>query len=396
MLLVPVGFLRPGMAVAQPVLHPEKDALLLLGAGFTLDSATITKLQTHRVTHVWVSFPGLEDLPGPSESVSNGHLALIDTLNKSIDRLERKVSVQVNVQHYRKAVHQMLAEIIADPSHDPLTHQLATCGPSLAGHLSNTAYLALLVGAHLAGYLRDQRKALASDIAENTAQLGLGALLHDIGKLAMPDELQNWNILDPQSQTPEYRTHPSAGYREVRDHVSPVAAYVVLNHHQRFDGQGFPPKAIEGGIGEPLRGEKIHVFARIVSCVDVFDHLMTPGGKAVPTIMAIHAIKSPRFAGWFDPVVVNALLRIVPAFMLGSVVKLSDGTEAVVIANHPEAPCRPTVRLLSCPIGEPNCRATRRQLDLRMCRNLSISEVDGHDVRPYLFQGEFEPGQVAA
>lgn len=396
MLLVPVGFLRPGMNVAQPVLHPDKDALLLLGAGYTLDRATIDKLQGHKVTHVWVSFPGLEDLPGPNEQISTGHITLIDTLNKSIDKLERRVSVQVNVQHYRKAVHQMLAEIIADPSHDPLTHQLATCGPSLAGHLANTSYLALLVGAHLAGYLRDQRRALSADIAENTAQLGLGALLHDIGKLYMPDELQNWSILDQQSEEPEYRMHPQAGYREVREHVSPVAAYVVLNHHQRYDGKGFPPKAIDGGIGEPLSGEKIHVFARIVACVDVFDHLMCPKGAPIPAIKAIHAIKSPAFNGWFDPVVLSALLRIIPVFMIGSVVKLSDGQSAVVAANHPEAPCRPTVRLLSAPMGDPSCRATRRQFDLRMCRNLSIVEVDGHDVQPYLFRGDFEPGNVAA
>ena len=397
MLLVPIGFLRPGMLVAKPVLHPDKDALLLLGDGFTLDQKTIDSLRSHLVSHVWVAFPGLEDVRGPSEKVSEGHASLLQTLNSSIDRLERRVAVQVNVQHYRKAVHSMLAQIVADPGHDPLTHQLATCGPTLAGHLANCSYLALLVGAHLAGYLRDQRRALSWDDAENTAQLGLGALLHDIGKLSMPDDLQRTCILDDAATTREYRTHVLAGYRDVRDHVSSVSAYVVLHHHQRFDGLGFPSKpAGEAAQGMPPAGENIHVFARIVACVDVFDHLMCPGGQPMPAIVAIHQLRSARFQGWFDPVVTDALLRLVPAFMIGSAVILSDGSHAVVVANHPEAPCRPVVRLLSGALDDPKTRATARQLDLRMCRGLTVASVDGHDVRPFNFTGDFESGQFAA
>lgn len=391
MLLVPLNVVRAGMRIAQPVLHPARDDLMLLAPGFELDSATIAHLHGFGVPAVWISFPGLDELDEQaSPRVNMGHMDLLRVMSRSVDDLERRVSVRVSVPRYQRSVHRLLGEIVASPDHHPVTNQLVACAPSLAGHLSNCTYLALLVGAHLAGYLRSQRRPLPSDVAENTAQLGMGALLHDIGKLSMPSEIQGVDILSDSADWPEYRAHCEAGYDEVREHVSAVAANVVLNHHQRYEGGGFPRRrssSVEDVEG--ISGSRIHVFSRIVAVVDAFDHLMCPAGRARPTIEALHAVRGPRFKGWFDPVVLEALCRLVPPFMVGSIVMLSDGNEAAVIANHPEAPCRPTVKVLSKPVSAHDSRAMR-QLDLRTCRGLSVAAVDGVDVRPYLFAGDFE------
>lgn len=382
MLLVPVAFLRPGMVTARPVLHPEKDTLLLLGEGYTLDQRTIGQLQTNRVSHAWVNFPGLEDVNAPSREVALGHMQLIRVLNNSIDRLEHRVAVQGNIQHYRKSVHQMLAEIVANPDHDPLTYQLAVCSPTLAGHLANVAYISLLLGNHLGGYLREQRRTLTAEDAEKTTQLGLGALLHDIGKVFMPDELQSLSILDNETGGERYRTHVLSGFQEVRDYIPSVASYIVLNHHQRFDGSGFPRRASrDNPQGLALNGGGIHIFARIVGCVDVFDHLLCPNGKPRPNILALTDIRSPRFHGWFDPIVLAGLQRVVPAFTVGSVVRLTDNQYAVIVTTHDNAPTRPTVRILTGPLTDSMSRVSARQLDLRMCPNLGIAEVEGVDVR---------------
>jgi HD-GYP domain-containing protein (c-di-GMP phosphodiesterase class II) len=398
MLLVPVQSLRAGMKLARPALHPDRGDLLLLGEGQVLDSTTIANLSAHGVTFAWIAFPGLEELDASgSEKVAKGHIGLYQALNQSIDELEKRVLVNLNVQHYKRAVHHMLAQIIDAPEHDPLTHQLMMCGPRLSGHLANCSYLALLIGAHLAGYLRTQRRSLPADLAENTAQLGLGALLHDIGKINMPDDARQLNVLSPEAATRAYRLHAQAGYDEVREYVSPVAANVVLHHHQRFDGQGFPKiDRASASAPEALSGQKIHVFARITAVVDVFDHLLCPAGKPLPTIAALHQLRSERFAGWFDPVVVEALVRMVPAFMVGQVVRLSDGHDAVVIATHQDSPCRPTVKLLSGPMEQPGAKAQGRPIDLRMAPKVHVAEVDGVNIEPYLFTSEFEPDAMAA
>ena len=82
-----------------------------------------------------------------------------------------------------------------------------------------------------------------------------------------------------------------------------------------------------------------------------------------------------------------------PLFMIGSVITLSDGQEAAVIANHPEAPCKPKLRILKQ--GAEGPLASQRQLDLRMCPDLSIAEADGVDVRPYLYEGQSESASAA-
>lgn len=394
MLLLPCTQVKPGMILAQQVFHPSSADLVLLNAGYELDEATLKRLQQFNLTHIWVRFPDLEELDAlPSERISRGHAQLYEAINASINQLESRVAVKASLYRLKQAIGQMMTEIIVHPDHEVITHQLASCGPRTEGHLANCSYLSLLVGAHMSGYLQSERRTLPPKVAENTSQLGLGALLHDIGKVHMMDDLREKSILDPEAEWPEYQAHVQAGYEVVRENASVLAANVVLNHHQRFDGKGFPPKESRNGKGDaaPLRGRDIHIFSRIVAVVDVFDHLLCPNGHPVPTIMAIHNLKSERFQGWFDPVVLETLLRLVPPFMVGSVVTLSDGTEAVVVDNHPEAPCKPSVKLLSGPLCDANTRVRGRTLDLRMCRSLTVAEIDGLDVRPYLFNGELEP-----
>ncbi|MEO1129078.1 MAG: HD domain-containing phosphohydrolase [Planctomycetota bacterium] len=390
MLLVPTDLIQPGMVLAQPVHHPARDDLVLLHAQYELDAQMSRELQQQGVQYVWIEVPGLEEV-GESVSpfVARGHTDLLRVLDRSINTLEHRIEVKVNVEHYQHAVHEMLTRIVQEPSHQVVTQHLSACAPMLAGHLANCSYLALLIGAHLSGYLISQRPAVPPSLADNTTQLGLGALLHDIGKVYMPDDLQSVSVLDSESEWPEYRFHVQTGYEEVREHVSPVAANIVLHHHERFDGKGFPGRQ-RNDRSEPLGGTDIHVFSRIVAVVDAFDHLLCPSGKAVPTVQAIHSLRQRRFSGWFDPVVVEALLRLVPPFMVGSVVTLEDGSDAAVVTNHPEAPCKPTVRLLGAPLAAGAREATGRQIDLRMSRGNQIAVVDGHDVRNFLYDGEFE------
>ncbi|MAE64869.1 MAG: hypothetical protein CMJ18_11425 [Phycisphaeraceae bacterium] len=394
MLLIRLSAVQPRMKLARPVLHPDRDNLILLNTDFELDEKMVCKLRSMNVTHVWIQVPGFEGIQHDvDENICRSHLELYQILNRSIESLEPRVAVKLEVSQYQSAVHRLLGNIIDRPHHDVVTNDLMMCGPQLAGHMANCSYLSLLLGAHLTGYLKNQRRALPAAVAQRTEQLGLGALLHDIGKLNMPDELRQASVFDDLADTNEYRMHARSGYEAVHELISPAGATVVLHHHERYDGTGFPGRQdSEDDAG--IAGDSIHVFSRIVAVVDVFDRLLTHNGSIGPTIAAIRGIRHPRFNGWFDPTIVEALLRLVPPFMIGSQVRLSDGSEAAVVANHPEAPCRPTVRLIRAMAQGP--AASDRQLDMRMCRDLHVAEVDGLDVTPYVYKGAFEDTDVAA
>jgi HD-GYP domain-containing protein (c-di-GMP phosphodiesterase class II) len=385
MLLIPTRALREGMKIAQPVFHPRRQEIILLEPGFTLTAPIISRLEEFDIRYVWVGFPDLDDIDDKiSPQVALDHMMLYQELRGAISRLQHRVALEMNFSDYRRAIEKILLDIVADPDHQVLTNNLAECGSQMAGHMANCCYMALLLGAHMSGYLRQQRKALPPLVAEDTHRLGLGSMLHDVGKAQMPADLRDKTILDPESALPEYRYHTIIGFEQIRGKLPATVTHIVLHHHQRYDGTGFPDR-IDPASGErkpPSSGHGIHIFCRVVGLLDTFDRLLwnAVDGKPRPTVFALADLLGPRFDGWFDPVVVGHLLRLVPPFMVGGVVRLSNGEHAVVVNNHADAPCRPVVRVLTDSIFKRGARVKRKPVDLRVMEHLHVAEVDGQRV----------------
>jgi HD-GYP domain-containing protein (c-di-GMP phosphodiesterase class II) len=133
--------------------------------------------------------------------------------------------------------------------------------------------------------------------------LAHGVLLHDIGKIGIPDAI----LLKPGPLTPEewaiMRTHPEIGKRLIeRIPFLRGAVPIVYSHHEKWDGSGYPCA---------LRGEEIPLGARIFAVVDAFDAMTfdRPYSRAVPFDAAKAEIK--RCAGThFDPTVVDGFLKV--------------------------------------------------------------------------------------
>jgi response regulator RpfG family c-di-GMP phosphodiesterase len=134
-------------------------------------------------------------------------------------------------------------------------------------------------------------------------EIGRGALLHDIGKIGVPDAV----LLKPAKLTTEewkeMRRHPDIGYDMIRSiEFLNTPAAIVLSHQERFDGRGYP---------RCLRGEEIHIGARIFAVADTLDAMTSdrPYRKGTTFENAVDEID--RCAGsQFDPEVVRAFLDI--------------------------------------------------------------------------------------
>jgi putative nucleotidyltransferase with HDIG domain len=136
-------------------------------------------------------------------------------------------------------------------------------------------------------------------------EIGFGALLHDVGKIAVPDQI----LLKPDKLTEvewrEMRKHPEAGYRIVkRIGFLKNAAEIVYAHHEKFDGGGYP---------RGLKGEDIPLGARMFMVADVYDALTSERPYRLPVTYEEAAAEVRRLSGsHFDPVVVDTFMAIDP------------------------------------------------------------------------------------
>jgi len=172
-----------------------------------------------------------------------------------------------------------------------LSKILDSADPGLAGHSRRTAQIAI-----------DIAEEMALDEADHEI-LSTAALLHDIGKLFVSRTI----LEKPGSLTPlewiELKHHPRIGYEMIRDWVDPAVASIVLTHHERLDGAGYP---------RGLQGVEIPMLARILQVADAFDAITSHRchQPAMPVPFALSELD--RCAGTqFDPTAVSAVATLV-------------------------------------------------------------------------------------
>lgn len=229
---------------------------------------------------------------------------------------------------------------------------------------------------------------MRSVIARDVSNLGVGAMLHDIGMLRLePTVLRRWNATRDESD-PAWREHVNLGYQMVRGEIEPSSAAAIQHHHQHFDGSGFPATSEVRGYPTAPMGSDIHVFARIVAAADLLDRLRHPAhaplsdertAPSIPAVRALRMMQQSPYFGRLDPIVFRALISVVPPYPPGTMVGLNDGRRAVVTDWSVEDPCRPTVHTLSTALSDPLDKDAER-IDLRGSTSLRIVEADGFDV----------------
>lgn len=381
MLRVSLSQARPGMTLALPVLHPERPGTVLLRGGVEIRSSVIGRLRQLHVPELWIRYPRLERV---ADSINPGamraHAVLMRELGDDFERLLAGADTRLEYSRYRPAVSSLVDQLTAKPDACSYMYELLTGPRELLTHSANVCMLSLLMGLKLEFYLVRERARLSAMHARDVTSLGVGAMLHDIGMIrASGVDCGCWDV-DGCSDDPEWRRHVQVGYDMVKGEVEPAAASVVLNHHQRYDGTGFPA----GGGG--VSGTDIHVFARVAAAADIYDRLHRfggPDGGPVPAVRALRMLREPPCCRWIDPVVMAGLLSVVPPYPAGSVVRLNNGMTGVVSSWTPLDPCRPTVEVLGGPEfdptkGEPD--SAGEPVDLRETTELYIDFADGQPV----------------
>ncbi len=387
MLRVPVDKIQPGMILARPIPLPHDPRRLLLQRDREIPMEAIPRLKQLGIMDIWVRHRELEFLEYlVDEELGERQREVYQHVRRNFEEIIRNSSVELDLVHFEESVGSLFHFLQASSGSDVLLQKLDAFDNYLMSHSTNVCYLSLLIGMKLERYLIDQRQFKSAKDAKDLHLLGLGCLLHDIGKMQVPPAILNKPGKLDGSEMAEMRRHTTYGYEMVRGSVPAAAATVVLNHHQRWDGSGYPGRRDHhtGREGEPLAGKQIPVFSRIAMIADVYD-AATSRRCYSQAKLPVRALAEMRTwsRGQFDPVVEAAFYRTVPLFPIGQIVTLSTGADAVVIDFNPDFPARPKVQCIRTETGERIARPSMEEIDLSFYEDIEIVSVDGQDVRPY-------------
>jgi HD-GYP domain-containing protein (c-di-GMP phosphodiesterase class II) len=389
------------MILARPIPLPHDPYRYLLQRDIEIPIDTIPRLRELGILEVWVrnrDFEFLEELV--DEGLCDCQREVYLHVRQNFLSMLRDTSVEIDLMNFESSISELFQFLKKSSGSGILLQKLDAFDNYLVAHSTNICYLALLIGMKLERYLIDQRQHKTAREAKNLNLLGLGCLLHDIGKIRVGrDILDKPGRLTPEERV-EMQRHTTYGYEMVRNSVPAPAAQVVLNHHQRWNGTGYPV-GIDSATGEelsPLAGRQIPIFSRIAILADIYDAATTQRCYSAAKL-PVEALCEMRMMcrGFFDPVVADAFYRIVPPFPIGQVVMLSSGMEAAVVDFSPDFPVRPKVQCLRTAKGEKIAHPSLEEIDLSLHREVSIVSVGGRDVQPFVAALEsLEPEPVCA
>ena len=218
-----------------------------------------------------------------------------------------------------------------------------------AAHALNVTVVSMLLARSL-GLPRD-------DLAE----IALGALLHDVGKLDLPERVRHIEAGRSLAEANAYREHVARGITAAQRMGLPAGALAVIaQHHEHADSSGFPAR---------ISGDRMSLAGRIVAIVNRYDNLCNPATRTPP--LTPHEAVAMLFAHGrtrFDPSVLNAFIRMMGVYPAGSLVQLTDERYAMVVAVNSTRPLKP--RVLVHEAGVPRSEALL--LDLEGERDVGI------------------------
>jgi HD-GYP domain-containing protein (c-di-GMP phosphodiesterase class II) len=339
--------IRDGVELARDVVAGPPGTAPLLRAGVILSERYIGLLMRSGIGSIWIEDDLGADLdiaePLTAETRGKVHKATGVALKEASAALRSGSGMPGAVVDSLAGVAEAMvgdlldvpdAALVLDDLHhfDSYTHR----------HSVQVTVLGLLIARRIWSQdgWTDFRGARRRDrLEQRLRKLGLGLLIHDVGKLAVPPEVLNKPGVLTAEEMEVMRTHPDAGVELLRGSgLSPLVLSVVRDHHERPDGSGYP---------RGFSGRQVQEFARIAAVADVYDAVTServykPAG---PPSLGVRVIREGA-GTQFCHDVVRHFSAIVMPFPVGHELALPDGRTGVVSRVDPGSPYTPTVRVL--------------------------------------------------
>ena len=200
-------------------------------------------------------------------------------------------------------------------------------------------------------------------------RVGMGGLLHDVGKAAVPLEILNkpGKLTDEEFEV--MRQHPVVGAQMLMEaDADDDLLDIALHHHEKYDGSGYPHR---------LKGEAISLYSRMAAVCDVYDALTSTRvyRKGWTPAEAMHNMLSWR--GHFDSQILHIFVRAIGIYPVGSLVRLASGRVALVVKAGERSLLKPVVHAFWSLHAQRDVKPERIDLGDSFCTDSIIGAEEG-------------------
>jgi HD-GYP domain-containing protein (c-di-GMP phosphodiesterase class II) len=325
MRLVNTRYVEEGSILARQVINPS--GMVLLQAGVRVTASYLSRLKTMGYDVLFIQDDRLEDVEYHAAITAQTRVVAYKTIENVCKLIMSGSDSSLQVANIRTTVQQMINDLLN--SSDVLGNLTEMQGfdKYTFYHSVNTTILALILGI-ASGYS-----------VQKLIELGMGVLMHDIGKIKVPGEILNKKTPLTEAEFEEIKQHTTYGFNILRKNndLSLLSAHVALQHQERWDGSGYP---------RGLKGNGIHEYGRLAAVADVYEALTSKRvyRKAIEPNEAYEYVIS-KADTHFEPRVIEVFKKHIAVYPSGSGILLSNGQRGNVVKQNPTFPNRPFVRV---------------------------------------------------
>ena len=382
--------LEEGMIFSEPVYVEDNN--LLVPAGMALRKKDITRLKSWGIESVQTNgelvktSPEVKappEAPAKSDTKSKGDEKSKPGTHSSVVSLPEVYENKDTYREYMEMIRQLdeiCARIEASASVEARSIDNISSKVLQAVREHRHSFIGFILGGEIVGHEMAKNHVntaiLSALIAQEmklphhkVLQVITGALLHDVGMLRMPKEIVEKKGGLSESEKQRIQSHPLYTYKIVNKELlyPEDVGLIVLQHHERWDGEGYPRR---------ISGTAIDLGARIVSVADAFEAMVSqkPYRNSVMGYQAMKNLLSDNLRR-FDPDVIKAFIQTMGIYPIGSIVLLNNGAMARVDDVKPSAPLRPRIRILIDEFGKVFQQDEGDEIDLLIEKSLFIAKA---------------------
>lgn len=333
------------MVTARHVYPPgEAGGIPLLASSVVISEAILQRLRKAGIGILMIDdelSEGIEVVPPLTDDTRRQAITTLKDTFQAMGRSEGTLA-PAQLQDVEGVISKILVEVSSRRNLLVCLSDLNLFGGERMQHALNVCVVGSAIareffGAHGWKDFRGQRR--EDGIEDRMVKLGMGMLLQDIGTLAVPDAIRDKRGVLTAEERSIMQQHPLLGLELLEgSELSPLTKVAIAQHHERYDGSGYP---------RGLAGDEIHDHGQIAAIAEAYvalcDH-ESGEGRAFQPHEAYGIILQAR-GRLFRPEVVDAFAAAVAPYGPGTTVQLSDGRYGIVVGNRQGAPLEPVVRV---------------------------------------------------